>query len=208
MSNKQKDIKYDFECQRCGKCCSLYCIPCSDNDIHRILNFLKLPPERASEFIELVEPDDDILDSYEDVPKILVEDIISENLVLVIKSDIVEEYCYFYDDEKKCTIYPVRPLVCRFFPFVYEYEEDSEVDLIDNPQDIAFSVYEDSNYCKGIGQGKKFDIDKLKKVTVRTIKEDLEFEKKVKIWNVRVLFNQIKNCEERDFLEYILNTGD
>lgn len=203
-----KDKKSIFECQRCGKCCSLYCIPCTDKDIHRILNFLKLFPERASDFVELVEPEEDILDSYEDVPKVLVEDIISENLVLVIKSDVPEEYCYFYDDDNKCTIYPVRPLVCRFFPFVYEYEEDSEADLIKRPEDIAFSVYEDTDYCIGLGQGKKFDIDKLKEVTVQTIKEDLEFEKKVKIWNVRVLFNQIKNCEEKDFLNYILNTED
>ena len=208
MSNKQKGTKYNFECQRCGKCCSLYCIPCTDKDIHRILEFLKLPPERACDFIELVEPEDDILDSYADVPKILVEDIISENLVLVIKSDAIEQYCYFYDDEKKCTIYPARPLVCRFFPFVYEYEEDSEAALLENPEDITFSNYEDSKYCKGLGKGKKINLEQLKKVTVQTIQEDLEYEKKVKIWNIRVLFNQIKNCEESDFLNYILESKD
>ncbi|MFX1451845.1 MAG: YkgJ family cysteine cluster protein [Promethearchaeota archaeon] len=208
MSNKKNTTIYNFECQRCGKCCSLYCIPCTDKDIHRILDFLKLTPERASDFIELVEPEDDILDSYADVPKILVEDIISENLVLVIKSDAVEQYCYFYDDDKKCTIYPARPLVCRFFPFVYEYEEDSEAALLENPEDITFSNYEDSKYCKGLGKGKKIDLEKLKKVTVQTIQEDLEYEKKVKIWNIRVLFNQIKNCEESDFLNYILESKD
>ena len=206
MSNENKDPNYKFECQRCGTCCSLYCIPCTDKDIRRILTVL---PDRTSDFVELVEPDEAILYSYEDVPKVLVEDIDSNTLLLVLKSDSADKYCCFFDqDQNRCIIYPVRPLVCRYFPFVYEYEEGKETYLIDNPKNITFSIYEESKYCKGLKKGKKFDFDKLREITIQTILEDQKFEKKVKIWNLKVIFNQIKNCNEEDFLQYLLDFKD
>ena len=209
MSNENKDPNYKFECQRCGTCCSLYCIPCTDKDIRRILTYLKVPPDRTSDFAELVEPDEEILYSYEDVPKVLVDDIDSTTLLLVLKSDSADKYCCFFDQDKnRCNIYPVRPLVCRYFPFVYEYEEEKEIDLIDDPENITFSVYEESKYCKGFKKGKEFDFDKLREVTIQTIQEDQEFEKKVHLWNLKFIFYQIKNCDEEDFLQYLLNFKD
>ena len=52
------------------------------------------------------------------------------------------------------------------------------------------------------------DFNKLRETTVQTIKEDKDFEEKVNIWNLKVIFNQIKNCEESDFLNYILESKD
>ncbi|MHA1299239.1 MAG: YkgJ family cysteine cluster protein [Candidatus Helarchaeota archaeon] len=208
MSKDIENKNLKFECQRCGECCSLYCIPCTDKDIKRILNYLKVPLKKASDYVELVEPEDDMLESYEDVPKILIEDYDSQNIVLVLKSDKNEKYCYFYDKTKKCTIYPVRPLVCRFFPIVYEYEENKEKELINDPNGIKFSLFEEGDYCKGIGKGKNVDFEKFRGITVQTIQEDLDFEDKVKIWNLKIIFNQIKDWDEEYFLKYILNIKD
>ena len=201
------DPDFNFECRRCGHCCSLYSIPCTDKDVQRILSYLMYPLEKASDFIELVEPEDYVMESYEDVPKVLIKDFDSENIVLVLKSDIIDKYCYFFN-QVKCSIYPARPLVCRFFPIVYEYEDGSEAELIERPEDIKFSVFEEGKYCKGMGQGKEFEFDKLREITVQTIKEDIEYKNKVNTWNIRVIFNQIKEWDEEHFLKYILNSKD
>ncbi|MHA1380368.1 MAG: YkgJ family cysteine cluster protein [Candidatus Helarchaeota archaeon] len=205
MSNDLKKINFKFECQRCGECCSLYCIPVTDKDIRRIMKFLNRPLKDAPQFVELVEPEEDILESYEDVPKVLVEDYNCANIVLVLKSDKEEKYCCFYDNEKKCTIYPVRPLVCRFFPFVYEYEDGKETELVNNPMDIKYSLFDEGDYCKGLGKGERFDLDILRDITIQTIKEDSDFEDKVNIWNLKVILNQIENWDEKSFLKYILD---
>ena len=204
MSKKQNDIEVNFQCQRCGECCSLFCIPCTDQDIKRILNHLKLPLEVACDYVELVEPEDDILESYEDVPKVITEEYDSQNIVLVLKSGDDEKYCCFYK-KNECTIYPVRPLVCRFFPIVYEYEENNELKLIKDPKKITFSLYEEGDYCKGIGRGNKVNFDNFRELTVQTIKEDKEYLDLVNIWNLKVIFERIENWSEKDFIEFILH---
>lgn len=37
------------------------------------------------------------------------------------------EPCKFLDREKKCSIYPVRPLMCRLVPFVFDIGENGEM---------------------------------------------------------------------------------
>ena len=68
--------------------------------------------------------------------------------------------------------------------------------------------FEESTYCKGLNKGEKVDFNKLREITVQTIKEDKDFEEKVNIWNLKVIFNQIKNCDEEDFLQYLMDFED
>lgn len=55
--------------------------------------------------------------------------------------------------ESKCTIYPMRPLICRFYPFELRFEKAQQMHVFD------FTLE-----CPGIGQGndfRKIDFERL-----------------------------------------------
>ncbi|MHC1591247.1 MAG: YkgJ family cysteine cluster protein [Candidatus Helarchaeales archaeon] len=210
MSKKRSRKKQPrfFECQLCGECCSKYCVPITHFDLKRILDFLGLPPtvESIESIVEFIEPDESVEETYEDIPRPLLEDYETPALILVLKSD---EYCDFYsNNEKGCTIYPARPLVCRFFPFTYEYEE---VPDYSNPPDdletypVTFTINEDSNYCPGIKKGTEYDFDLLTKLTHQTTREDAEFEHLINIWNIEVLFCKRLDYDQETFFKYLID---
>ena len=114
----------------------------------------------------------------------------------------------FYSNQKKgCKIYSARPLVCRFFPYTYEYEE--EFDWTNPPPDvetisIEFSTNEECDFCKGLGVGSSFDFKVLIDTTHRGTREDADFFKLVYQWNLGVLFNQISSFTEDDFFQFLV----
>jgi Fe-S-cluster containining protein len=64
--------------------------------------------------------------------------------------------CVFYEDG--CSVYPVRPVACRLFPFRVEEETTLEGDLT-----LSISY---NPTCPGIGKGVSFDKKKLEKLVV------------------------------------------
>ena len=82
-----------FECQRCGNCCrgEPGIVKVDINDINRISSYLKMKQELfATQYLRLV----------------------SGSLSL---REFKNGDCFMYDNG--CTIYPIRPLQCRTFPF-------------------------------------------------------------------------------------------
>lgn len=80
------DMTCNGECSRCGECCGLY-IPFNDTDIDIIKQYVKE---------HNIQP--------------------QKRLVITEDGETFEARCCFYDkDNKCCTIYPVRPFVCRDF---------------------------------------------------------------------------------------------
>jgi Fe-S-cluster containining protein len=63
-----------------------------------------------------------------------------------------EGKCVFLK-EKQCTIYHVRPLICRFYPFELKFDKDKQLHVFD------FTVE-----CPGIGQGKDFSINDFERL--------------------------------------------
>ena len=79
------------DCTRCANCCKTMDITFSNGDIERIAGHLNL---KADEFIETyLEPD------KEDGPY-----------------QIRQKPCPFLGEDNRCTIYDVRPAVCREYP--------------------------------------------------------------------------------------------
>ena len=63
-----------------------------------------------------------------------------------------ESKCVFLK-ENKCTIYELRPLICRFYPFELKFDKEKQM-----------HAFEFTLECPGIGQGKdlrKIDFKKL-----------------------------------------------
>lgn len=110
-----------FECTRCGRCCTGEGhVWVSEERIGKIAEFLELPLESfGRRYLRRVD----------------------NRLALVDKPDRPD--CVFWEAERGCTIYPVRPGQCRTFPFWPEHLESPEA-----WRELAAEV-------PGIGRGKR-----------------------------------------------------
>jgi len=152
-----------FQCQRCGSCCH-HKRPLEFDDLipaEQIEDFW-----RSSNLIYLTEKDvhaisnrtgmrpPDYVDTLYDYSEcyVKIEDegrrVILDLPVLKSKEDTT---CVFY--QEGCSIYSVRPIACRLFPFRVEEETLENGDILLN---ISCNPT-----CPGIGMGKMVDKKKL-----------------------------------------------
>ncbi len=88
-----------FECTLCGECCKGFGgTYVTDKDIQRIASFCKIPERKFRK--TYLQPS-------------------GNRLVLAQKED---GYCIFYKDS--CTIHPVKPRMCRQWPFIESVLKD------------------------------------------------------------------------------------
>jgi Fe-S-cluster containining protein len=152
-----------FECKRCGSCCQLVArITLWDRDIYYFAKYFNISIKLAKKRFTRVD---------QHTPT-----------GLSIKKT---RPCMFYDFiDKSCKIYPVRPLVCRLYPFGTLIDLDDLLNLPDNCpmckefdelykaichncsncSDMMRSFINDPIICKQIV---KFCIDKLEKILWR-----------------------------------------
>jgi Fe-S-cluster containining protein len=84
-----------FVCQMCGECCKGFGgTYVTESDIKAIAAFIQVPPET---FIE----------NYCRMS--------GGKPVLAQKND---QFCIFWDEVRMCTIHPVKPRMCRAWPFI------------------------------------------------------------------------------------------
>ncbi len=84
-----------FDCQMCGECCRGFGgTYVTDKDIQNIAAYIEAPLET---FVEIYcRPS-------------------GSKLVLAQKDD---GYCIFFDPTRQCTIHPVKPRMCRQWPYI------------------------------------------------------------------------------------------
>lgn len=114
-----------FECRRCGICCtgSPGTVYADHSDVLRIAEFLNIP---SPVFIQ------DYLYPFRDSYS--------------IKED-AEGRCLFFNEG--CTIYPVRPLQCKTFPFWFENLRSEQ------------RWHRVCNECPGIGKGMLYSKEQI-----------------------------------------------
>ncbi len=121
-----------FECTGCGECCKL---PAGRVDL------LFEEAKKLSEYLSL--RIDYFLETYCDSNE--------ESLQL---KDNQQHHCIFLSDDK-CTVYEVRPLQCRTFPFW--------------PENVK-SLYrwkQIRKICPGIGEGKHYSVNEIKEIQLQ-----------------------------------------
>ena len=89
---KGEDI---FKCLECGACCKGFGgTYVSENDIKKISEFINVDP------------------------KIFINRYLTESGSKYVLVQGKDDMCIFYDKEKQCTIHPVKPYMCKAWPFI------------------------------------------------------------------------------------------
>ena len=121
-----------FECEQCGECCSgIGGTYVDDKKIKEIADFLKISKNELKE-------------------KYLT--LSSENRYMIACGS--DKKCIFF--KENCTIHPVKPRMCREWPFIPA--------VVNEPENWEYM----SQACPGINN--KADITDVKKATVESLK--------------------------------------
>jgi Fe-S-cluster containining protein len=107
-----------FRCRLDGSCCKKYWIPVIHLDLWRLYYYGGVAD--LEDYVTLVEGKE-----AEGTPKPLLFNGEYVYLALAWRDDA----CIFLASDGRCTVHPFKPLVCRFYPFVYHVREDGEVEI-------------------------------------------------------------------------------
>ena len=124
--------KIRFSCNRCGICCG--------DTIQKTRHILLLESETTKIQTETAQPIGDFSEQ------------IANKAPYIYEMKKIEGKCIFLKDNQ-CTIYELRPLICRFYPFELKFSSDQDRYLFTATLE-----------CVGIGKGKtlcKEDFEKL-----------------------------------------------
>ena len=95
MDSKGTTAQDIFECQLCGDCCKGFGGTfVTDQDIGRIASFINADP------------------------KTFVSDYCDYSGSRPVLTLGTTGFCIFFDPEKQCTIHPVKPYMCRAWPYI------------------------------------------------------------------------------------------
>lgn len=147
---KEKNKEFRFECTRCGNCCTdkNTLVNVTYLDILRIKKGLNLTLEEVIEILGFYFFDNIL--SLEDRKKMVISPIQTEKglaFVGLIKKP--SGSCFFYDESnKKCSIYGLRPMFCKTFPFSFRIFFDKKDKT--RAKIKMFYTEKGKQYCPGI----------------------------------------------------------
>jgi len=173
-----------FKCVHCGNCCKdeKTIVNITYHDVLRIKNGLKLTLDEIIQILGFYIIDKGI--SNKNRKRMVISPIETQKgpaFVGLFKKD--NGICYFYDlNRKRCSIYNLRPMFCRTFPFTFKYESSKSNQ---NIKDLKIDYTEKSKeYCLGLGEESPLiNLSKWMKLgekALESIKENYQFFEK---WN-------------------------
>ena len=169
MINQTDHDLMQFSCIKCGACCSdemikitlthtdLFRLFMDIQDIEKIKNLLTiylLPKESTT----TKQTRKEIIEKMVISPIKMNE---GDGFICLKKKDD-QKSCIFLNEKQECEIYSIRPLACRTFPFLHNFD-DKKNNIIFTKR--AFEI------CPGIGKGRIIDMKELTKKGKKTSKE-------------------------------------
>jgi len=139
-----------FQCKKCGTCCRTaeILVTVTDSDILRISQTLGLT---AAEILKAL--DFYVLESniptpigLERIPSIITE----RGKAYVALKKMENGDCIFLKDDE-CMIHPIRPMVCRAFPFVFN----------ESKGELSWGFSSKKRICPGLGVGPRVSEEEL-----------------------------------------------
>jgi len=161
-----------FECVKCGECCRQkeLIVTVTGRDIAHLSSTLGMAaPEllRALDFYVLPE-NGTAPKGLRDIPLLKTE----SGMAYMALRKMESGDCIFLKDNQ-CMIHPIRPFVCRTFPFVFR-DVDGEVKW-------GFSSMKD--ICPGIGEGSKVTEQELVELCMGALEDLAIYREFAKTWN-------------------------
>ncbi|MEL9990333.1 MAG: YkgJ family cysteine cluster protein [Thermoproteus sp.] len=176
-----------FKCLLCGECCRLYWVPLTHKDLARIYEKTGLPPQKFAAAV----PKDAVGDWG--LPAFYLSERREHYLALRKR---VDGFCFFVKLQGGrfvCSIYDVRPLTCRFYPYVYVPDRVVRFELLEEAR----------TFCPGVGRGPVYELSREAEAALAREAEMEEYKSIVAAWNALVLFDGVEPTFER-FLEFLL----
>lgn len=188
-----------FQCIHCGNCCTdkSTFINLTYHDILRITEGLKLTLEEIIQFIGFYIFEKGFTEK--ELKELVIRPIeTTKGLAFIGLLKKQDGSCFFYDkSEKRCTIYSLRPIFCRTFPFTFEKIEDKGLRI--------FYTVKGKEYCLGIGvDAPEIDLIKWKKLGNEVLTNLKENEIFISNWNKLVKDGKI-NSTVKNFILMVLN---
>jgi Fe-S-cluster containining protein len=112
-----------FDCNRCGLCCG--------------------DTKEKTRHILLLESEANSISTETSLPKQEFTEQITDRKPYCYEMKKPKDGKCFFLKDNQCSIYPLRPLICRFYPFELKFSEDKRTHVFD------FTVE-----CPGINKGK------------------------------------------------------
>jgi len=178
--------RVEFSCTLCGECCLLYWVPVTAHDAARIFKYTGLRPR---DFLALFPKEQA---GEWSTSEILLKD---GYYYLVLRKGL-NGRCVFLrqlNGRRICSVYKVRPLTCRFYPFTY-WREDNVVVL---------GLHADAEgFCEGIGRGIPHEFSVEYEAVVKSSRERAFFESMIRRWNGLVRLRLVEGTLN-DFFEFL-----
>lgn len=112
--NNQREF-LTVECGRCATCCSVPVVPVTCSDVRRLCEALGLPARKIIRFYNEKEME------YDPEADLWVK-LKKGKLAMGLRKR--NSRCIFLNRHNLCSVYRCRPLTCRTFPYVVEFDDD------------------------------------------------------------------------------------
>lgn len=180
MKKSPEDRKFKvIHCGRCGTCCSEPVVPVTDSDVLRIC---KATGKKASDFVRFYS-DEEM--NYDPESGIWIQ-LDSGKMAMGLKKR--SDRCIFLSPTICCRVYQSRPMTCRTFPYMIDFDENGD------PEKVHMNRIVD---CKSMRKGLSYLDAEVSNVRIE-INEDDAYYAKIAIWNKRP-----KAGTGKDFIKFL-----
>lgn len=166
MNKKTTDKKFkQIHCGRCGTCCTEPVVPVTDSDVRRICD---ATGKKASDFVRFYS-DEEM--SFDPEAGLWIK-FKNGKMALGLKKRA--DACIFLSSTICCKIYEHRPMTCRTFPYMIDFDEHG------NPEKVRLNKIVD---CKSSRKGLSHLDPEVSNVIIEQKQDDAYYEK-VSKWNL------------------------
>ncbi len=172
-NERETPTEVRFECIECGECCrhEQILVTVNGRDIARLAYALGLSASQMMRALDFyVVPEDEAIPmGLQDTPSVLTEKGPAYPALKVLEDDS----CVFLKDNL-CMVHPVRPSVCRSFPFVFERVDG----------DMKWGLHALVEICPGMGRGDLVTEKELGAIGAAFLEEWSLYREFVDEWNI------------------------
>jgi Fe-S-cluster containining protein len=168
------------KCARCGDCCRIPVVPVTHRDVARLVKHTGLPVGKLVRFCPSSEM------AYDEDSGLWIKFKSAKRAMVLRKRG---ERCIFQTPERACSAYAARPQTCRTFPYSMEFDGRKVTEITLN-EVMKCNAIKCTKGC--------IDIDTVVANVKKENREDSEYHKLVKQWNLSRYTGTVK-----DFLKFV-----